>query len=170
MHLLKRNNTYYYKLKIPRDLQKLIPMKEVRFSLRTHVKRDALLLSSTLTTKYYTLFTQLRSGIFTQEEVTHLISSNIYFERLYQKEGQLNLNNSSTPPVFNTLNKLSQKYSNDKVLTNTWTEKTLKAYSFVFMVFSKVVDVSKDVKKITREELLFIDYLLNVLLQIFLKF
>ena len=131
MHLLKRNNTYYYKIKIPKDLQNLISMKEVRFSLRTYVKRDALLLSSTLTNKYYTLFTQLRSGIFTKQEVTHLISSNIYFERLYQKEGQQNLNKSSIPLIVNTLNKLFQKYSNDNVLANIWTKKILKSYSII---------------------------------------
>lgn len=153
MHILKRKNTYYYKLKIPKDIRLFIAQVEVRFSLRTHSKREALYLSSLLTSRYFTLFSKLRTGIYNEKEVTHLLSTNIYFERLYQKEGQLNLNNSPISPLIKTLEELSVKYSEDKIITNTWTEKTHKAYLFVFMVFSKVIDVSRDVKKVTREEL-----------------
>ena len=149
MHIIKRNRTYYYKLKIPIDLQRLIQVNEIRFSLRTNVKRDALLISSNYTNKYYTLFSQIRSGIYTEDEVIKLINTG-----LYQNLNQLNLKKvkESLPNIY-TLEELSYKYSKDKVLTNAWTEKTHKAYLFVFKVFSKIIDVSKDITKISREEL-----------------
>lgn len=131
MHILKRKNTYYYKLKIPVDLRGLIPLDEVRFSLRTVKKRDALYLASNLTSKYYTLFSQIRSGIYTEEQVVTLIN-----QRLYLNLSQLNLNkvNKSLPKVY-TLVELSQMYTKDKVLTNTWTDKILKAYESLFLMF-----------------------------------
>lgn len=149
MHIYKRANKYYYRLRIPIDIQSLLHTEEIRFSLRTKVKREALTLSSNYTNKYYTLFSQLRSGIFTEDELIKLITTG-----LYQNLNQLSLKkvNKSLPNIH-TLEELSHKYSNDKVITNTWTEKTYKAYSFVFMVFSKIVNVTKDVKEITREEL-----------------
>lgn len=159
MHILKRKNTYYYKLKIPVDLRGLIPLDEVRFSLRTVKKRDALYLASNLTSKYYTLFLQIRSGIYTEEQVVTLIN-----QRLYLNLSQLNLNkvNKSLPKVY-TLVELSQMYTKDKVLTNTWTDKTLKAYESVFNVFSKVVNIKKDVKSISRKELQDFKYTLSLI-------
>ena len=148
MHILKRKNIYYYKLKIPKDIKYLIPKDEIRFSLHTHLKRDAIHLASLLTSKYFTLFSKIPTGLYTKEEVLHLVS-----EGLYLNLNQQNLNTSTSEIGVKTVSELSSKYSNDKLLTKSWTEKTHSAYSFVFMVFSKVVNTKQDINKITREDL-----------------
>ncbi|NQY53397.1 MAG: hypothetical protein HRT42_07445 [Campylobacteraceae bacterium] len=92
MYIYKRNQTYYYGLSIPHDLKILIPLKEIRFSLHTTTKKEAIHSSSILTSNYYKLFSQLRSGLYTQEESKTLIN-----RRLYLNINQLNLN---TPRVI----------------------------------------------------------------------
>lgn len=144
MHLFKRRNIYYYKLCIPKEFQKLIPLSILKFSLHTKLKKEAVHLSSSLTSKYYSLFSKLRSGIYTEIELTTMIN-----EGLYLNLSQLSLNNTV---IINTLEELSNKYSEDKMITNTWTDKTFKAYTSVFSVFSKVVNVKQDIKSITRAE------------------
>lgn len=146
MYIYKRNQTYYYGLSIPHDLKILIPLKEIRFSLHTTTKKEDIHSSSILTSNYYKLFSQLRSGLHTQEESKTLIN-----RRLYLNINQLNLNTPRVP--IHTLEELSNKYSEDKMITNTWTDKTFKAYTSVFSVFSKVVNVKQDIKSITRAEL-----------------
>jgi len=149
MHLIKRKNIYYYKIKIPVDLQHLIKRNELRFSLRTPNKRDALTLSSKFTSNYYNLFSQLRSGIYSNEEVISLVKV------------RLNLNIDHNPisvlkkslPKYHSLKSLSQKYQEDKMLTNSWTDKTLKAFEFSFMLFSKVIKDTTDIKEVNREDL-----------------
>lgn len=148
MHILKRKNTYYYKLKIPKDIKHLIPKNEIRFSLHTHLKRDAIHLSSMLTSKYFTLFSKIRTGLYTEEEFLYSISDEFYLNL-----NQLNLNNRQTIKPIKNLKELSRKYSEDKLLTKSWTTKTFKAYTFVFMVFSKVINTNQDINRITREDL-----------------
>ena len=149
MHIFKRNNTYYYKLVIPKDLQKLLPLKRIRFSLHTKCKMKAITLASSYTSKYYTLFFQLRSGIFTEAEMNTLIKHGLYLNVSHISLNKVNKN----LPITHTLQELSAMYSNDKIITNAWTTKTLKTYQFVFKVFSKVVNVKAEVNNITRAEL-----------------
>ncbi|MCT7583276.1 site-specific integrase [Aliarcobacter butzleri] len=148
MHILKRKNTYYYKLKIPKDLQNLIKLPDIRFSLHTKSKKDALMLASTFTNKYYTLFLQLRSGIY-EEELISLINNGLYLNINHLPLKKVNYN----LPKTKTIKELSESYINNKVISNSWSEKTLKAFTFVFHIFSKVVDVNKDIKLVTRENL-----------------
>jgi integrase len=147
VHILRRKNTYYYKLKIPKDLQKLIHLPEIRFSLHTKSKKEALVLASRFTNKYYTLFLQLRSGIYKEEELISLINQGL----------SLNINHLSFKkeilPLSKTVKELSESYIKNKVESNSWSTKTLKAFTFVFSIFSKVVNINQDIKAITRENL-----------------
>lgn len=149
MHILKRNNTYYYKLKIPKDLVDLIGLLDVRFSLRTKSKKEALFLASTHTNRFYKLFLQLRSGIYSEEELIFLINDGLYLNKNHRTLKKVN----NCLPEIKTVKKLSESYINNKSISNSWSDKTLKAFNFVFHIFSKVVDVNKDIKLVTRENL-----------------
>lgn len=142
MHLFKRHKTYYFKLCIPLDLQSIIGLKELRFSLKTKNKSEANHLAISYTCQYNHLFFQLRSFIYSDSEKVTLIRAT--FKGL--------LKDKPTQPLV-TLRDLSEKYSNDKVITNTWADKTLKAYTFVFSVFSMIVNVDRQARAITRDDL-----------------
>lgn len=95
---------------------------------------------------------QIRSGLFSEDEILQIL-----VDGLYLNQRQLNLNslrkvNESLLKV-KTLDELSKMYSDDKLLTKSWTDKTHRAYSFVFLIFSKVVNTKQDAKAITREDL-----------------
>jgi predicted metalloprotease with PDZ domain len=57
----------------PRDLRSFIYIKELRFSLKTKIKSKATYLASTFTSKYYDLFFQVRSSIYTHEQKLSLV-------------------------------------------------------------------------------------------------
>ncbi len=42
-HLHRRNSTYYFRAKVPLDLQDLYRRREIKFSLKTRDKREAIL-------------------------------------------------------------------------------------------------------------------------------
>lgn len=149
MHIYKRTNTYYYRLRIPNDLHEIIQVKEIRFSLKTSFKRDAIATASIHTSNYNTFFSQVRSGIFTDHELLRLINN-----KLYQNLSHLSINRlKNTLPKVYTVNELSIKYYSDKLNTNCWTEKTYKAYLVAFNIFTKIIDINDDIKMIKREDL-----------------
>lgn len=142
MHLFKRHKTYYFKCLIPKDLQSIIGLNELRFSLKTKNKSEANHFATSYTCQYNTLFFQLRSFIYTDNEKLILI-----------RETLKGLLKDKTTQSLPTLRELSERYSNDKVITNTWADKTLKAYTFVFSVFSMIVNVDRQTRAITRDDL-----------------
>jgi integrase len=151
VHIMKRNNTYYYKLKIPKDLLNLIHLSEIRFSLRTKSKKEALFLASSFTSKYYKLFLQLRSGIYKEEELISLVNQGLYLNINHQVLKKVN---DSLPKIKTlTVKELSASYVKNKMLSNSWSDKTQKAFTFVFHIFSKVVNINQDIKSVTRANL-----------------
>lgn len=139
MHLLKRNKIYYFKLVIPRDIKHFIPIKVIKVSLRTNKRIDAIHLSAQYTSKYYNLFLQLRNPLLSDKD--KLSIANKYFAEEKGKN------------TISTLSELSCIYANDKVSTNTWTDKTYKAYQFIFTIFTKVIDTNKEASAITRADI-----------------
>ena len=142
MHLFRRQKTYYFKCLIPKDLQSIIGLKELRFSLKTKNKSEANHLAIAHTYQYNRLFFQLRSFVYSDDEKVTLIRATL--------KGLLKDKLIQSLP---TLRELSEKYSNDKVITNTWADKTYKAYTFVFSVFSMIVNIDRQTRAITRDDL-----------------
>ncbi|MDG5467280.1 site-specific integrase [Deltaproteobacteria bacterium IMCC39524] len=74
-YLVKRNQTYYYRIKIPTDLTHLIPSKEIKLSLKTRNLDAAKLLAASVNAKIQSLFGLLRAGVIEDEQIPALIAS-----------------------------------------------------------------------------------------------
>jgi hypothetical protein len=82
-YILKRNQTYYYRIKIPVDLRSTFPVREIKQSLKTADPGAARILGSTVNTKVQTVFALIRSGALSESEVTAHIAE------LLPKKGQV---------------------------------------------------------------------------------
>lgn len=71
--LLKRNDTYYFRLRIPKDIQKYFPRPEIVKSTHTTKYTQAKGLVRKLLGKTEELFTMLRSGVLTDDEINRLV-------------------------------------------------------------------------------------------------
>lgn len=74
-YLTKRNQTYYYRIKIPSDLTHLIPAREIKQSLKTRNLDAAKLSAASINAKVQSLFGLLRVGAIDQEQLPALIAS-----------------------------------------------------------------------------------------------
>jgi Domain of unknown function (DUF6538) len=72
-YLHQRNSTYYFRIRIPQDVQQWFSSKEIRRSLKTTDKQLAKLQAMTWARKSEKVFAFLRSEIFTPEQVHDLI-------------------------------------------------------------------------------------------------
>ena len=68
-HLIKRDRTYYFRIRIPKDLVHFFPIPEVRKSLKTSNLPAAKILYSSLEEKFQKSFALLRSGFATEEQI-----------------------------------------------------------------------------------------------------
>jgi len=73
-HLLRRNEHYYYKIKIPVDLQKHFPTPYITKSLRTTDLQDAKTILVGMEYRTHRVFTMLRTGMLDSDMVTSLVS------------------------------------------------------------------------------------------------
>lgn len=83
-YLTKRNQTYYYRIKIPSDLTHLIPTREIKQSLRTCNLAAAKLVSAGINAKVQSLFGLLRVGVIDAEEIPALIASYLPRKQRYK--------------------------------------------------------------------------------------
>ena len=73
-HLIKRGRTYYFRIRIPKDLLHYFSIPEVRKSLKTSNLPAAKILYSSLEEKYQKSFALLRSGFVSEEQVAGILS------------------------------------------------------------------------------------------------
>lgn len=74
-YIYKRNQTYYYRIKIPSDLTHLIPATEIKQSLKTHNLDAAKPLSAGINAKVQSMFGLLRVGVIDADEIPKLVAS-----------------------------------------------------------------------------------------------
>jgi hypothetical protein len=67
-HLYKRNNTYYFRLRIPHDLKHVIPISEIKKSLKCNTTHAAKSLGRVLANKAEEVFMLLRSQVLSPEQ------------------------------------------------------------------------------------------------------
>ncbi len=69
IYLLQRNNVYYFRIKVPKDLVPFINRREIWKSLKTNHHRSAR--TAALKLLYHTerLFLHVRSGMFSKAEI-----------------------------------------------------------------------------------------------------
>jgi integrase len=73
-YLLRVNQTYYFRCRIPLDLQEMLPWKEFKRSLKTESLTNARKLLKVWCYKAEHVFTLLRSGVLTEEQARSLAS------------------------------------------------------------------------------------------------
>ena len=67
-YLYKRNNIYYFRLRIPKDLKHVIPASEIKKSLKSCTKHKAKSLAKVIGCKVEETFMLLRSHVLTHEQ------------------------------------------------------------------------------------------------------
>lgn len=76
-YLYQVNHTYYYRVRIPKDLIGYFPSKDLRRSLKTKNLKSAKKLNKLWVAKTEEIFTTLRSGVMTEEQNKRLVHSYI---------------------------------------------------------------------------------------------
>lgn len=135
-HLVKVNDTFYYKIKVPTDLQSYFPCKVIKKSLKTRDLRDAKVLLVAMEYNSSRCFTLLRTGMLTDEVAKQLVDSILPFK---QKSILHNKNM--------TLSEVTKEYIMAK--ESGWTVKSKMVFEGVFRLLMDILgDV--DVTTITR--------------------
>ncbi|MFO7984127.1 MAG: DUF6538 domain-containing protein [Desulfuromonadales bacterium] len=74
-YIHKRNQTYYYRIKVPSDLSHLIPSREIKQSLKTSNIDAAKVAASGINAKVQTLFGLLRIEAIDHDQLSQLLAS-----------------------------------------------------------------------------------------------
>ncbi|MGN6363230.1 DUF6538 domain-containing protein [Asticcacaulis taihuensis] len=74
-HLLRRNGTYYLRVRVPSDLQSLVGLSEVRRTLGVHILSKAKALALKLASRVLETFVVLQQKSYSKEEARSLIQS-----------------------------------------------------------------------------------------------
>lgn len=73
-HLSNRNGYFYYRIKVPVDLQPVFNSTELKTSLKTISKQEAKSLASVMELKVYRAFALIRSGLLSDDQVSTIVS------------------------------------------------------------------------------------------------
>lgn len=76
-YLYQINHTYYFRLRIPRDLKRWFPIADFRRSLKTKTFTSAQQLTRLWAGRTEVLFTKLRSGVMTEGQILQLVEDYI---------------------------------------------------------------------------------------------
>lgn len=73
-HLLVRNELYYFRIKVPTDLKRYIPSKEIKKALKTRVEAEAKEQVTSIEHRVQKSFRLLRSGLLSEDQVRELVN------------------------------------------------------------------------------------------------
>lgn len=123
---LKSDNTYYYRIRIPQDLQKWFSVREIKKSLKTTNKPSARLSANHWQSKVDNVFTFIRSGIFSEDQLHGIILR------------PLSLSIVPIPQVLILpLFDIATSFVHEQILTSKWTDQTKNDYRQVLNLFTK---------------------------------
>ncbi len=143
-YLTKRNQTYYYRIKIPTDLSHLIPSREIKQSLKTRNLDAAKLAVAGINLKVQSLFSLLRVGAIDQEEIPRLIASYLPRKRLFKVIATEGSDSGNLK-----LSEVIQLFVTDK--SPRWTVKTKLEFSCMFDVLVELIG-DRDICVLTRAD------------------
>jgi len=150
-HLLRRNEHYYYKIKVPVDLQQLFPSPFISKSLRTTDLQDAKTILVAMEYKTHRVFTMLRTGMLDGDMVTRLVSEIMPSKVMRSKVIRSGRVHEGMPAISHPLSKMIKQYMEFK--EPEWTPKTKLEMGGVFRFLMELLgDI--DVTDITRQAVL----------------
>jgi hypothetical protein len=143
-YILKRNQTFYYRIKIPSDLSHLIPAREIKQSLKTRNLDAAKITAAGVNAKVQSLFGLLRVSAVDQEQIPALIES--YLPR---KQSVKVVATSGCDETKVKLSEAIQQFIADKGVR--WTVKTKLEFTCMFDVLVGVMS-DREVVTLTRAD------------------
>lgn len=143
-YISKRNQTYYYRIKIPSDLSHLIPSREIKQSLKTRNLDAAKLAAAGINLKVQSLFSLLRVEAIDQEEIPGFIASYLPRKRLFRVVATEEGDSGNLK-----LSEVIQLFVADK--SPRWTVKTKLEFSCMFVVLIELIG-DKDICVLTRAD------------------
>ena len=147
-HLLSRNGHFYYKIKVPVDLQQHFPYPFISRSLRTTDLQDAKTILVAMEYRTHKVFTMLRTGMLDGDMVEKLVSEIMPSQSKVTKPSKTQ---ESIPTKRHPLSKMIKQYKEFK--EPVWTPKTKLEMGGVFKFLLELLgDI--DVREITRQAVL----------------
>ncbi len=143
-YIFKRNQTYYYRIKIPSDLTHLVPSTEIKLSLKTRDIDAAKLAAANINAKVQSLFALLRVGDIAQEQIPALVASYLPRKRLLKIVAT-----DSWVSDNIKLSEVIQVYVTDK--SPRWTIKTKLEFTSMYDVLLELVG-DRDIGVLTRAD------------------
>jgi len=144
-HLLRRNEYYYYKIKVPVDLQQHFPSPFITKSLRTTDLQDAKTILVAMEYRTHRVFTLLRTGMLDDDMAPRLVSEIVPTKCM--RSGKASEAISARHP----LSKMIKQYMEYK--DPEWTPKTKMEMTGVFKFLLELLG-DLDVTDITRQTVL----------------
>jgi integrase len=131
-YIFKRNQTYYYRIKIPSDLTHLIPAREIKQSLKTRDLYAAKLSAANINAKVQTLFGLLRVEAIDNDQLTSLIASCLPRNRSFKVVATIDGVSSNVK-----LSEAIHVYVEDK--SPRWTIKTKLEFTCMYDVLVELI-------------------------------
>lgn len=157
LHL--RSNSYY----VPQDLQKWFPSPEIKRSLKTTDKKSAKLLATKWASKVDSLFTQIRSAIFSDAQVQDLIEKSLAFRTPAPSLPAIPLSVSipsieHPKPAIESkpVSQVIEEFLKEHKLPGKWRDKTAEEMTRSTTMFVKVMGDSP-IREIDRKAM--VDYI-----------
>ena len=160
-HIYKRNNIYYFRLRIPHDLIHVIPITEIKKSLKSNTLHKAKSLAKIIACKIEESFLLLRSQVLTPEQQIEVAGRLL---RIGGKQtGWVNQAGKVVDMECEAVGQVASKLQARKLSTVIdeyihdkkcrWSSKTLVEYESIFQVILMVAE-DKDIKGYSRSDLL----------------
>lgn len=155
LYLQKRNNTFYFRLRVPQDLQQYFSGGEIKRSLKTNNKQLARVAALGHQHEADRLFAYIRSGVLTPTQIAGLIEKSF----TVGPKPVATKSPSKTPPRKPKSEKLSElivKYVEEHMVQGKWKEKT---HQEVTSALELAVSILGDVSAKSIDRSVMVDYL-----------
>jgi integrase len=160
-YLYKRNNTYYFRLRIPQDLKHIIPITEIKKSLKSNTIHSAKSLGRVVACKVQEVFTLLRSQVLSPEQQIEVAGRLAEFGGGYSgwvnRAGKVvEVRNTAVKAIASKqqvrkLSSIIDEYMQDRKCR--WSSKTLVEYESIFQVILMAAG-DKDIRSYSRSDLI----------------
>lgn len=159
-YLYKRNNIYYFRLRIPKDLKHVIPATEIKKSLKSCTKHKAKSLAKVIGCEVEETFMLLRSHVLTHEQQIEVAGRLL---RLGSRKAgwvnragkvvaiESNVEEGASKAKVRLLSEVIDEYVREKKCR--WVNKTLVEYTSNFEIILRIIG-DKDIKAYSRSDLL----------------
>ena len=159
-HLYKRNNQYYFRMRVPNDLRHIIPATEIKKSLRSETYHSAKLLAKQWECKTEEVFLLLRSDVLDEQQQLEVAGRLLHRKPVrpaYTAPVTVVMESNEVVKTNNEkhtqklLSQLIDEYILDK--KPRWSSKTLVEYESIYQIILKIME-DRDIRSYGRTDLI----------------